>query len=127
MQIIGNYFHNSGSDIPVVAGWETGFAAGFTFSGNHYYTDRTASQWTHIDALSDSLANFLADTGETGSSSDEKTIVEARSINTYQASLAATQTTAAFVASCLAQNKGSYDTDYDAERVVAYFKQGYRE
>ena len=127
VQIIGNYFRNENTDGKVIGNFPSAEVSGFTFADNNYYTTRTTNEWVDVDDAHDSLADFVTLTGETGSTSNLVTITEARTIETYQTSLSATATKAAFYASCQAQEKSAWDTDYTAERIVAYFKAGYRE
>ena len=127
LKIIGNYFQNTETDDAVIGEFPSSYASSFTFTDNKYYTDRTTNEWAVVDDTPGSLAAFISTTSETGSSSDAKTIIEARTIETYQTSLAATATKAAFMTSALAQIKGSWDTDYEAKYVVAYIQAGYKE
>lgn len=127
--IARNDFQNKATDGQCVGEYETVYNANMTWADNRYYTDRASGEFCRINASNDTYANFIAQTGETGSSNTEIITYQnyGANIEGYQTSRGGTATVAAFIAEAVGQEKGSYDKTLEAKAVVAYFKSAFME
>jgi hypothetical protein len=101
---------------------------GITHRDNKYYTLRNSNEWFEHDGVDMGKAAWDTATGDTGSTTTEIIFVDsARTIPTYMTSLGQTATLDEFVEKCKQQGNGSWDRDYSARYVNAYFRAGYRE
>ena len=101
---------------------------GITHRDNKYFSLLTESQWFEYDGVDMGKAAWDSATGDTGSTVTETLFVDdARRITTYMASLGQTATLDEFIAKCKQQDKGSWDDNYSARYVNAYFRSGFRE
>jgi len=124
VQFLSNYIINANTDAPCVGNYQSGSDS--TFDGNVYYT--LATNGFEVDEVDGTYAAYITANSETNSSNTNPTIVEARTIETYQQSLGGTQTIDAFIDDTFAIfAPGSWDTDYEAKYIVQYFKAGYTE
>ncbi|MCP5010869.1 MAG: hypothetical protein GY942_12890 [Aestuariibacter sp.] len=124
LSVLNNYIINPNTDPACVGNYPSG--ADIDFDGNIYYT--LATNGFEVDEVDGTYAAYITANGETNANNSNPTIVEARTIETYQTSLAATATIDAFVTDAVAMMApGSWDTAYESKYVVQYFKAGYKE
>ena len=96
------------------------------YTNNRYFTNKTASQWFDIGNVSKSYAQWLTESGETGSTDTEVTYTDPdRDEITYMTSIGETATFEAFITACRAQRKGAWDTNFTAAVINDYFRAGF--
>lgn len=101
---------------------------GITRRDNKYHSARAAGEWFKYNNVEMNKATWDSSTGDTGSTTTPITFVDSsRTIETYMASLGQTATVDEFIAKCLLQGNGTWDNNYSARYVNAYFRAGYKE
>ena len=118
--VIGNYLQNENKDGKVIGDFITGAEAGVTFRDQKYYTLRTAGEAVDIDDAHDTIANFAALVGETGYSTDLKTMVGKPTIADYMISKGKTGTNQAFYDAILLQERSNWDEDLNPRQMIRY-------
>jgi hypothetical protein len=96
---------------------------GITYTGNRYYTTRSASAWFQP---SGSYGDWITASGETGASNSQVSYTDpGRTIGEYHDSIGGTATTAAFMTAALAQERSNWDSDLMATAVINYIRAGF--
>jgi len=101
--------------------------SGITHRDNKYYAIRDPSEWFEYNGVDMNKATWDINTGDTGSTTTPISFVNKVVIEDYMASLGQTATLAEFIEKCKAQGNGTWDNNYTARYVNAYFRAGYKE
>ena len=121
-----NIVSNANTDGHVVKQRE--IISGITHRDNKYYSSRPAGEWFDYDGSDVDKAGWDSSTGDTGSTTTPITFVDSnRTIETYMTSLGQTPTLAEFIEKCKLQGNGTWDNNYTARYINAYFRAGYKE
>ncbi len=97
-----------------------------SYSNNKYYSTGPSNSWFQVTYSPRTHAQWLAATGETGSTSTPVTLVDpTRTLATYNASLGGAGTFESFIARARQQSKGNWDARYGIDSLLAYFRAGY--
>jgi len=97
------------------------------FSGNKYSSNEASNQWFRLAGQDTSHADWVSNTGETGSSTNQVQFVDPnRSTSTYAASLGLAATHQAFMAEARKQSRLNWRTEYTTQAAVQYFRDGFQ-
>lgn len=98
-----------------------------TFSGNTYYSDKTAGTRYRITGVDKTLAEWQAATGDDSTFEAYAFPNPLQSIETYQQSISKPATIDAFIESCRLQDRYNWDVRYTASAVNTWIRSGFRD
>lgn len=123
LRITDNEFQLGGTNLMLV---DASVIAGVSFSANVYDTDRAAGSWFRIQSADRDLAQWTAQTGDTGSTAQTLAYPDpTRTVETYHASLGRTATLDAFIVEAKRQTRGFWRPEYAAGAVTAWVRAGF--
>ena len=122
--IQNNLFQEPVDDYRIYHFAEDDDLSAFTFLGNTYYA---ASEVFDLEVGNKTFAEWVVITSDTSSWSSYNCLDATRDIETYMASLGQTETIAAFINKCRAQNRYNWDTDYTASVTNTWIRAGFWE
>ncbi len=124
MLISGNKIHISqdsgftiNSDYQLLGKW--------TLANNIYFSDKDINSMFRLELVNKTLDEWQIATGDNSAFDQFDFPDPSRTIETYQESLGATPTIDAFIASCRAQDRFSWNYNYTAKKVNKWLKAGY--
>jgi hypothetical protein len=104
----------------------SGSLSAVTFSGNSYFSNAALSAWFRIGGSLENHADWVAGTGETGSTTGAVSYPDPnRDETTYQASLGGAPTLDAFAAEARLQSKAFWRPAYTADGINDYIRAGF--
>ncbi len=106
--------------------YNMGFSAGTAFSGNHWFSIDTPTNWFLINLENQAYDKWLMTSGEMGSSNTMITYPDPqRTLGKYQGSIMQTPTFDAYLAEARKQSRKNYRYEYTAYGPLGYIREGF--